>query len=80
MTVNLPHWMYATAWVLWALWFAVWETLAILDPGRNETLSGHVRNLMWRDGKPGFWAFVLGPTLVWLAYHFYIELRRKDTG
>lgn len=78
--MNLPTAAYTAAWLFWAGWFALWETLAILDQGENETLSGHVKQLMWqRDGGPTPVAFVVFPLLVWLCWHFYQEVRTQWT-
>lgn len=78
--MNLPHNLYHAAWAFWALWFVVWETLAVLDAGENETLSGTVKELMWKEsGGPTVVAFIMAPLLVWLGYHFYTEVRSNWT-
>lgn len=80
MGVDLPHWWYSVAWVFWLVWFLTWETLAVLDKGENETLSGHVKSLMWQgNGQPSVVAFVLLPFLVWLGWHFYVEISTRFT-
>lgn len=76
---DLPRWAYAAAWVFWGLWFIVWETLAIVDRGENETLSGHMKLLMWANGKPTLAAWLMLPFLLWLVWHFYIEVRGQFT-
>jgi hypothetical protein len=74
--VNLPHWAYTAAWIAWAVWFVIWESLALLDKGENETLSGHMKNLMWQgNGRPTVAWFIVGPALVWLIWHFYHEVK-----
>ncbi len=80
-SVNLPHWSYTTAWIVWVAWFAVWETLAIIDQGENETFSGHMKDLMWSgSGRPTVVAFLVLPALAWLAWHFYDEVRKHWTS
>lgn len=79
MEVMLPHWAYTAAWAFWAAWFGVWETLAILDQGENETLSGHIKRVMYVDGKPTVGAFIVGAILIWLVFHFYQEVRTQWT-
>ena len=77
LVVLMPRWVYTVAWIVWAVWFLVWEILAIIDEGENETLSGHVKQLLWQgdSNRPTIAAFVLLPLLVWLAYHFYVETK-----
>jgi hypothetical protein len=78
--MNFPRWVFLLAWGIWGLWFIVWETLAVIDKGENETLSGVLKTLMWKDsGGPTVLAFVVAPLLVWLAYHFYTEVRTNWT-
>ena len=77
---NLPHAAYTAAWVFWIVWFGVWEAMAMFDKGENETLSGHVKTLMWnKEGGPTLVAFFVLPLLVWLCYHFYQEVRTHWT-
>lgn len=77
--IDLPHWAYLAAWVFWAVWFVTWETLAIIDEGENETLSGHLKVLMWQNGRPTLAAWLMLPFLVWLGWHFYVEIRGQFT-
>jgi hypothetical protein len=80
MTINIPTSTYTIAWALWILWFAVWETLAIIDQGENETFSGHLKTVMWHDsGRPTIVAFLALPALVWLVWHLYSEVRTHWT-
>ena len=39
---KIPRWVYTLVWIGWILVFAVFETLALLDPGSGNTLSEHV--------------------------------------
>jgi hypothetical protein len=78
--VTIPGWTYTAAWIFWAVWFGVWEALAVMDKGENETLSGHVKRMMWSaDGRPTLWAFLVAPFFGWLLYHFYGEVRKQWT-
>jgi len=78
--MDLPHYAYSVAWIFWVLWFILWETLAIIDKGENETFSGHIKELMWSPGgRPTVLAFLVAPLLVWLAWHFYDEVRKHWT-
>lgn len=65
---------YTWAWIIWIAWFAVWETLALLDSRNNdETLSHH---LWWlRDNSASIIVFLFFGVLFWLVYHFAVEGR-----
>lgn len=77
--IDLPRWAYLSAWLFWLVWFGVWETLAILDKGENETFSGHMKLLMWQNGRPTVVAWIVLPILAWLIWHFYWEVRGNFT-
>ena len=78
--MNLPRWVFLIAWGIWLVWFVVWETLAFIDKGENETLSGVLKMLMWKaDGGPTVVAFIVAPLLLWLGHHFYSEVRTHWT-
>lgn len=78
--MNFPRWVFLVAWAIWGLWFLAWEILAVIDKGENETLSGVLKVLMWKeDGGPTVVAFIGIPILLWLGYHFYGEVRNHWT-
>jgi hypothetical protein len=69
--VHLPLVFYQRGWILFGLFFAVLETLALLDPQRGDTLSENIR---WvRDQHPVLLAFLIGTTITWLFIHFLYE-------
>ena len=77
---DLPIWVFRAAWAFWGAWFIVWEALAVIDKGENETLSGTLKALMWQDnGRPTVVAFIVAPVLAWLLWHFYIEIKNNWT-
>lgn len=64
---------YTWAWLIWVVWFVVWETLALLDDDNPETLSEHI---WWiRNEGPSIVVFLLVGLLAWLVYHFTVEGR-----
>lgn len=65
--VDLPESVYLWGWTLWAVWFVVLETLALLDPKAGDTLTEHVRPLF--HAHPLLW-FLAAGFVVWLAVHF----------
>jgi len=69
--------LWTIAWLLWFLWFAIEEGLALAIGGWRATLSGHV--WIWfaiktLDGQPApHWRirrFALASFLAWLCLHF----------
>jgi hypothetical protein len=59
------HW-YTIGWVLWLVWFAVLEGLALYDPDPGDTLSEHV---WYCAQQPVVWWTMAG-FLCWLVIHF----------
>lgn len=73
----MPDWVFTAAWVFILVWFAVWETIAIIRKKRGDTLSEHVWSWFSLRGRKGdltkwqalsrfaflaFWA--------WITIHF----------
>lgn len=67
--------MWSAIWIIWMATFGVVEGIALIRPGRGDTLSenvwrwfktgpGHTVGIGW-----GWRAFALGAFLVWLALH-----------
>jgi hypothetical protein len=54
------------AWIIWVLWFIVWETLALIQ-GRDQELTAHLRPLFL--SQPVAWFLTFGLWL-WLGVHF----------
>ena len=68
---DLPGWAYTAGWVFWLVWFAVLETLALLDADMGDTLTEHVRRVILHDDRPRpVVYFVFAGFLVWLVLHF----------
>lgn len=67
--------MWSTIWIIWMATFGVVEGIALIRPGRGDTLSENT----WRWFKTGpartvgagwgWRAFALGAFLVWLTLH-----------
>lgn len=69
--VSLPIAVYRWGWVLWALYFAVLEGLALADKQKYDTLSENIR---WvRDQHPFAFIWIIGGTVTWLFVHFLYE-------
>ena len=63
---------YAVAWILWLVMFGVVEGAALINKGRNDTLSEHVWSWFKIRDKPRQWTvrrFALAFFLVWLLVH-----------
>lgn len=61
--------IYTLAWIVMALWFVVWETLALKRKKGGDTLSEHVWWLLKR-GPVVWWAGA--GFLTWLFGHFLL--------
>jgi len=71
---DLPAWVYTAGWAFWVLWFAVLETLALLDPDKGDTLTEKIRFFILYNDRPRpvvYWAFA--GTLVWLVLHLLLK-------
>lgn len=62
-----PH---TVAWSIWIVWFAVWETWAIVTPQPADTLTAHLRPIFAEH--PLAWFLTLGLWL-WVGFHFLVE-------
>ena len=77
--VNPWDWdRFTWAWLLWIVWFFVWEVYALTyrrgHPGEaGETLSEHIWFL--RNSGGSFAFFLVTALVLWLVYHFVIEGR-----
>lgn len=64
-------WDWFTAgWAFWLLFFAVWETLGLMDNPQTDPLTAHLRPVFLNS--PLTWFLALGLWL-WVGYHFLIE-------
>jgi len=64
---SIPRPVFSFAWGMWAIWFIVWEGLALMNKSVGDTLSEHV----WRFvGKGWNAAFLVGLFMFWLTIHF----------
>lgn len=71
MNIDLPQSFYTWGWAGWFLYFAILETLAVLDDDPGETLSAHV---VWvRQNVGSFAVFIIAAVCLWLLYHFIFE-------
>ena len=70
--MNLPTWFYIAAWIAWAFMFVAIETLAILDPGKGDTLTEKVRLLL--SLHPVVW-FAGAGMAVWAVGHLWLKWR-----
>lgn len=61
--------MFTTGWVVWILFFAVWETWALIV-GTNQELTEHLRPVFLSSPPTWFLAFGLW---LWLGFHFLVE-------
>lgn len=73
----MPDWVFTAAWVFILVWFAVWETIAIVRKRRGDTLSEHVWawfSLKGRKDKlsrgQAFLRFGFLAFWAWLTIHF----------
>ena len=69
--VDIPISVYRWGWIIWALYFAVLEGLALADSKKGDTLSENIRWL--RDQAPVVLAIIIGGTVTWLFIHFLFE-------
>jgi hypothetical protein len=70
--MNLNIWVFRTAWIVWILWFLTWETLAVVNHVRQDTLSEQVWymlhfHVLLRWLAAGFFG--------WLTVHFLFNGR-----
>lgn len=70
--MKLPRWAYTVGWGAIALAFAVLEALALIDPGKGDTATFHVRWLL--DIHPLIWWMSLGAA-GWAVAHFWWKKR-----
>lgn len=58
-------------WIIWALYFAVVETWAIIERSPFSTLSDHIQWLVKKGGS--LTAFIVAGICVWFIWHFIFE-------
>lgn len=68
--MRLPGWAYTAGWAAIAGAFAALETLALIDPGKGDTLSEHVWGIL--DFHPLAW-FLGAGGLIWMVRHFLFK-------
>lgn len=66
----IPRWGYTAGWALIALAFTGLEALALVDPGKGDTLSEHVWGIL--DFHPLLW-FMGAGGLIWMVRHFLFK-------
>lgn len=64
---KIPRWVYTLVWIAWILVFAVFETLALLDPESGNTLSEHV----WYLTSSPVLKMTFAGFLLWLILHLF---------
>jgi hypothetical protein len=60
--------VFTWAWIIWVLWFAAWETVALMQRG-NQELTEHLRPLFLSQPLTLFLAFGLW---LWIGVHLLV--------
>lgn len=62
------------AWIVWVLWFIVWEWIAVTNDRPNDTLSEQIWLLIGtgseRSGLNWFFRIGLAAGIAWMIPHF----------
>lgn len=70
--MNLPQWAYSVGWGALILGAVALETLALWDKDRGDTLSEHLRAILFFHNI--IWWMGLG-ALLWAGLHIFFRMR-----
>ena len=70
--MNLPQWAYSTGWGAIVLTGLVLEALALWDKDRGDTLSEHIRAILFFHNIIWFAAFGMA---AWALLHLFFKMR-----
>lgn len=68
--------VFTWGWIVWMLFFVVWETAGIIV-GPENTLTWHLRPLFVNQPLTWFMAFGLW---LWIGFHFLLEVGNPLMG
>ena len=77
----MSDWIFTAAWIFIIVWFAVWETIAIVRKKRGDTLSEHV--WQWfslKGGKDKLKPWQAGLRFAFLAFWAWLTLHFLSGG
>lgn len=60
---------FRVGWIVWIVFFLVWEGLALTHPQKHDTLSEQV----WAIQANSFVRFMVAAFCLWLTFHFVFE-------